>query len=177
MKMKAYASFDDFVEGQTAANQALMRELRKLVRSVAPGLVETVKWGNGCWVKGKKPVAFGYCGPDHVQFGFFGARGVTIEEGLTDVNLSEVTMKRAMVERCRRVVGVADARKWGHVAAATFARLDQVHEQLVEDARVPAQRIAERRAALDRVLDVFEDVRERGFWLLIRQDLEALDQG
>jgi hypothetical protein len=71
MKMKAYASFDDFVDGQTAANQAVVRELCKLVKRVARGLVETVKWGNGCWVKGKKPVAFAYGGPDHVQFGFF----------------------------------------------------------------------------------------------------------
>ncbi len=63
----------------------------------------------------------------NVQIGFFGARGVTAEEGLTDVNLNEVSMKRAMVERCRRVVGMADARKLGNVAAVTFARLDQVH--------------------------------------------------
>src|SRR4029453_13681351 len=38
--------------------------------------VETVKWGNGCWVKGEKPGAFAYCGPDHVQFGFFAASRV-----------------------------------------------------------------------------------------------------
>ncbi|RME74700.1 MAG: DeoR/GlpR transcriptional regulator, partial [Chloroflexi bacterium] len=62
----------------------------------------------------------------HVQIGFFGARGLTIEEGLTDVNLEEVKMKRAMVERCRRVVGVVDSRKWGNVAAATFANPDQI---------------------------------------------------
>jgi DeoR/GlpR family transcriptional regulator of sugar metabolism len=73
----------------------------------------------------------------NVQFGFFGARGVTIEEGLTDVNLSEVAMKRAMVERCRRVVGVADARKWGHVAAATFACLEQL-DFLITDTEAPA---------------------------------------
>jgi DeoR/GlpR family transcriptional regulator of sugar metabolism len=71
----------------------------------------------------------------HVQIGFFGARGVTVEEGLTDVNLSEVAMKRAMVDRCRQVVGVADARKWGKVAASTFACLDQVHT-LITDADV-----------------------------------------
>jgi len=41
----------------------------------------------------------------NVGWGFFGVRGVTVEEGLTDVNLEEVAMKRAMVERCRRVVG------------------------------------------------------------------------
>jgi DeoR/GlpR family transcriptional regulator of sugar metabolism len=81
----------------------------------------------------------------NVQFGFFGARGVTVEEGLTDVNLSEVAMKRAMVERCRRVVGVADARKWGHVAAATFACLEQLNF-LITDTEAPAEMVREIRA-------------------------------
>jgi DeoR/GlpR family transcriptional regulator of sugar metabolism len=70
----------------------------------------------------------------NVQIGFFGARGVTVEEGLTDVNLSEVTMKRAMVARCRRVVGVVDSRKWGNIATATFATLVQIDTLITDDA-------------------------------------------
>jgi DeoR/GlpR family transcriptional regulator of sugar metabolism len=72
----------------------------------------------------------------NVQIGFFGARGVTVEEGLTDVNLNEVAMKRAMVERCARVVGVLDGRKWGKVAAATFAELKQV-DVIITDKAAP----------------------------------------
>jgi DeoR/GlpR family transcriptional regulator of sugar metabolism len=68
----------------------------------------------------------------NVQIGFFGARGVTVDEGLTDVNQNEVAMKRAMVERCRRVVGVLDARKWGKVAAYTFANVEQI-DTLIAD--------------------------------------------
>jgi DeoR/GlpR family transcriptional regulator of sugar metabolism len=68
----------------------------------------------------------------NVQIGFFGARGVTVEEGLTDVNQNEVAMKRAMVERCRRIVGALDARKWGKVAAYTFAKLEQI-DTLITD--------------------------------------------
>jgi DeoR/GlpR family transcriptional regulator of sugar metabolism len=68
----------------------------------------------------------------NIQIGFFGARGVSVEEGLTDVNLNEVATKRAMVERCRRVVGVLDARKWGKVAASTFASLEQI-DTLITD--------------------------------------------
>jgi DeoR/GlpR family transcriptional regulator of sugar metabolism len=68
----------------------------------------------------------------NIQIGFFGARGVTFEEGMTDVNQNEVAMKRAMVERCRRVVGVLDARKWGKVAAYTFANLGQI-DTLITD--------------------------------------------
>ena len=73
----------------------------------------------------------------NVQIGFFGARGVSLEEGLTDVNLNEVAMKQGMAERCRRIVGVADARKWGNVAAATFANVDQV-DILITDHNAPA---------------------------------------
>lgn len=72
----------------------------------------------------------------NVQLGFFGARGMTASEGLTDVNLSEVTMKRAMIECCRRVVGVIDARKWGNVATATFATVEQIH-LLITDSDAP----------------------------------------
>ena len=72
----------------------------------------------------------------HVQLGFFGARGLTLGEGLTDVNLNEVAMKRAMVNRCRRVVGMLDARKWGKVASATFARIDQI-DVIIGDTGVP----------------------------------------
>lgn len=81
----------------------------------------------------------------NVQFGFFGARGVTVEEGLTDVNLDEVTMKQAMAERCRQVIGVVDCRKWGHVSAATFARLDQVNV-LITDTEAPAALVQDIRA-------------------------------
>ena len=72
----------------------------------------------------------------NVQIGFFGARGLTVEEGMTDVNLSEVAMKRAMVERCRQVVGVFDARKWGRVAASTFASLEKV-DTVISDTKAP----------------------------------------
>ncbi|GIK39278.1 MAG: DeoR family transcriptional regulator [Chloroflexota bacterium] len=80
----------------------------------------------------------------NVQLGFFGARGVTASEGLTDVNLSEVTMKRAMVECCRRVVGVIDARKWGNVATATFAAAEQIH-LLITDSDAPIAMVNEMR--------------------------------
>ena len=72
MKMKAYASFDQYLAGQAPRNQDVIRALRKFVKRVAPQLQESVKWGNGCWVQGKVPVAYVYSAPDHVQFGFFG---------------------------------------------------------------------------------------------------------
>ena len=50
MKMKVYASFEEYVAGQTPRNQAVIRALRTFVKRVAPQLQESVKWGNGCWL-------------------------------------------------------------------------------------------------------------------------------
>ena len=72
MKMKAYATFDEYFADQVPRNQTVIRALRQLVGRMAPHLEESVKWGNGCWLSGKAPVAYVYSAPDHVQFGFFG---------------------------------------------------------------------------------------------------------
>jgi hypothetical protein len=68
--MKAYPSFEAYLADQSRSHQAIVRKLRSFVRRTDPALVEAVKWGNGCWLNGKKPVAYVYCAPDHVQFGF-----------------------------------------------------------------------------------------------------------
>ena len=73
----------------------------------------------------------------HIRIGFFGARGFTIEEGMTDVSIGEVRTKREMASRCRQVVGVFDSRKWGRIATATFATLDQINA-IITDADAPA---------------------------------------
>src|SRR4029079_7479935 len=70
MKMKAYATFDDYLADQVPRSQAVIRALRKFVKRVAPRLLESVKWGNGCWLRENAPVAYVYSAPDHVQFGF-----------------------------------------------------------------------------------------------------------
>jgi len=70
-KMKAYASFDDYLEDQSLRNQVIIRALRRFVERVTPGLVEAVKWGNGCWVGKNGPVAYVYSDTEYVQFGFF----------------------------------------------------------------------------------------------------------
>jgi hypothetical protein len=77
-KMKAYETFEQYFADQTAKQRPLIAALRKLVRRVAPDLEETVKWGNGCWVKGKVPVAYVHTEPTLVQFGFF--RGAQLHD-------------------------------------------------------------------------------------------------
>ncbi len=69
----------------------------------------------------------------NVRLGFFGARGITIEQGLTDINLQEAQMKRKFVEMCQTVVGVVDGSKWGQIAVVTFANLDEVQCIITND--------------------------------------------
>ena len=82
MKMKAYASFEEYLAGQTPRNQDVIRALRTFVKRVAPQLQESVKWGNGCWVQENVPVAYVYSAPDHVQFGFFRGSALKDPKGL-----------------------------------------------------------------------------------------------
>ena len=58
--------------------------------------------------------------------------------------------------------------------AADLAGLDEVHVEVVEDLRVPAERVAERRALLDARLDVAQDDREELVVGLALEDVEAL---
>ena len=70
-KMKAYASFSDYAKDQNPKNRAIIGALRRFVKRVEPKLTETVKWGNGCWIGSKGPVAYVYSATGYVQFGFF----------------------------------------------------------------------------------------------------------
>lgn len=79
--------------------------------------------------------------PINIQSGFFGARGITVEDGLTDVNINEVALKRRIIESCRQVVGLVDSQKWGKVAAYTFARLPQI-DMVFSDPGAPKELVA-----------------------------------
>jgi DeoR/GlpR family transcriptional regulator of sugar metabolism len=77
----------------------------------------------------------------HIQKGFFGAWGLTLQEGLTDLNQYEVELKRMMVERSKEVIAIVDATKWGQVAFSTFASLDQV-DRVISNTPVPEVMVA-----------------------------------
>ena len=78
MKMKAYASFDEYQKDQSSRNQVIIRALRRFVKRHEPRLTEAVKWGNGCWIGSDGPVAYVYAAPKYVQFGFF--RGSSLRD-------------------------------------------------------------------------------------------------
>ncbi|HXS81632.1 MAG TPA: DUF1801 domain-containing protein [Methylomirabilota bacterium] len=77
-KMKAYETFDLYLADQPPKNKTIIKALRAFVKRTAPKLEESVKWGNGCWVNGKAPVAYVYSDKGFVQFGFF--RGAALED-------------------------------------------------------------------------------------------------
>ena len=82
--MKAYASFDDYLAGQRPRNRVIVGALRDFVKRVEPGLSESVKWGNGCWIGQKGPVAYVYAAAGYVQFGFFRGSSLKDPRGLLE---------------------------------------------------------------------------------------------
>ena len=82
--------------------------------------------------------------------GFFGARGISVDRGLMDLNPDEVRIKGEMADACERVVGVFDHTKWRRSALLSFVPTQQV-DAIVTDARAPADLVQEWR---DRNVDV-----------------------
>jgi DeoR/GlpR family transcriptional regulator of sugar metabolism len=72
------------------------------------------------------------------QKGFFGSKGITIKEGLTDVNAFEVQTKRAMVASSQQVIAIVDHTKWGRIAFASFASLADVDIVITDTDAPPA---------------------------------------
>lgn len=70
----------------------------------------------------------------HFQKVFFGAKGFTLQEGLTDVNRDEVAFKQDLVQHAKQVVAIVDSSKWGRVGFASFASIDQIDCIITDDA-------------------------------------------
>lgn len=85
----------------------------------------------------------------HATIGFFGAIGLTVSHGLTDVNVQEVEMKAAMVAVCERVVALVDHTKLGRVGLATFAPITRLSLVITDRAADPEQVVALRKAGVE----------------------------
>jgi len=83
-KMRAFANFDEYLVAQSPKNQAIIRALRRFVKRIEPELSEAVKWGNGCWIGTKGPVAYVYSDTNFVQFGFFKGSPLNDPKGLLE---------------------------------------------------------------------------------------------
>jgi DeoR family transcriptional regulator of aga operon/DeoR family fructose operon transcriptional repressor len=81
----------------------------------------------------------------NIQKGFFGAHGIHVPGGLTDVNAEEAEMKRWLISMCRQVVAVVDATKWGKVGLVSFAQPEQL-TTVITDNHAPAELVEPVRA-------------------------------
>jgi DeoR/GlpR family transcriptional regulator of sugar metabolism len=75
-----------------------------------------------------------------ISKGFLGARGLSLEAGLMDLNPDEVRIKRELAGVCERVIGIADGTKWHRTALLPFVGTDQVHA-IVTDTGAPAEQV------------------------------------
>lgn len=81
-----------------------------------------------------------------IQRGFYSAKGLTLEEGLTDINSAEVAIKRDLVSQTKQVIALVDSSKWEHVGFASFASVDQLHT-VISDAGAPPDMVTALREA------------------------------
>ncbi len=72
--------------------------------------------------------------PDvNLNIGFFGARGLSLSGGGSDIDADEVVIKQEMTQRCVRAVLLVDASKWGQVAPYTFIRAENIRHIITSE--------------------------------------------
>lgn len=74
--------------------------------------------------------------------GFFGARGISLDRGLMDLNPEEVRIKRELADACEHVVGVFDHSKWERSALLSFVPAQRV-DTIVTDELAPSELLQE----------------------------------
>jgi DeoR/GlpR family transcriptional regulator of sugar metabolism len=95
-----------------------------------------------------------------INKGFLGARGLSLERGLMDLNPDEVRIKQEMADACERVIGILDGTKWHRSALLSFVPADGVHA-IVTDAGAPADQVEAWRARGTEVVTAEVAPRER----------------
>lgn len=76
--------------------------------------------------------------PDiNLNMGFFGAGGLSLQGGMSDLDPDEVAMKQAMIGRCLAPVLVIDGSKWGQTAPYTVLPAHKI-ERIITTANAPA---------------------------------------
>jgi DeoR/GlpR family transcriptional regulator of sugar metabolism len=95
-----------------------------------------------------------------INKGFLGARGLSTERGLMDLNPDEVRIKQEMAEACEQVVGILDGTKWHRSALLSFVSADDV-DAIVTDPSAPADQVEAWRARGTEVVTAEVKPRER----------------
>ena len=81
-----------------------------------------------------------------INKGFFGARGLSLERGLMDLNPDEVRIKQEIALACEHVVGILDSTKWHRSALLSFVGVDRI-DSIVTDSDAPEKEVAAWREA------------------------------
>jgi DeoR/GlpR family transcriptional regulator of sugar metabolism len=80
-----------------------------------------------------------------VDKGFFGAYGINLTAGLTDISAEQAMFKALVVNQCRQMIVMVDSTKWNQVGRYPFARLEQA-SLIVTDSLAPGEAIEQVRA-------------------------------
>jgi DeoR/GlpR family transcriptional regulator of sugar metabolism len=81
--------------------------------------------------------------PDiNLNIGFFGARGLTLQTGVTDISPEEADMKRALIGHCLQTIILIDSTKWGQIAPFTYVEMGKI-TQIITSERAPRDLVAE----------------------------------
>lgn len=70
-KMKQHDSFAEWKKDQSKVNQKLISSLEKLIQTISPNLIKSVKWGQGCFINIDKAIMYIHTEPDYIQLGFY----------------------------------------------------------------------------------------------------------
>jgi DeoR/GlpR family transcriptional regulator of sugar metabolism len=76
-----------------------------------------------------------------ISKGFLGARGLSLDRGLMDLNPDEVRIKQEIANACERVIGIFDGTKWHRSALLSFVPVDRV-SAIVTDTSAPEADVA-----------------------------------
>jgi DeoR/GlpR family transcriptional regulator of sugar metabolism len=75
-----------------------------------------------------------------INKGFLGARGLSLERGLMDLNPDEVRIKQEMADACEQIFGILDGTKWHRSALLSFVPVDLL-DGIVTDSSAPAPEV------------------------------------
>ncbi len=84
----------------------------------------------------------------HVNKGFFGAAGVTLKRGLTDADMREVQVKRALMYATAEIIALVDSSKFGTESFSTTIKLEDVQRIITDEGIAPEYREALRQLDL-----------------------------
>lgn len=80
-----------------------------------------------------------------VDIAFFGARGVTGRDGMTETDIAEAALKQRMVHQAAAVVGVVDSSKFGATHFSAFALPHEI-DRIITDVNAPETIVSELRS-------------------------------